>query len=443
MCYGPGEPLPGPDADPNAPDADPNAPDADPALPDAGPGDPDAAVPASPCNQVTLVADGFATATRGPLWGSSYVNNGATTSQVSSRLRVTLAANQSAAAYAAYATDRLYDLTASRVVVNLPQMVNTASHAQAYFKVGKADGGTNLAWFEQENGTLYLRTRTAGVTSAPTTLSYSATQHRYWQFREAAGRLLFETSADGVTFTVRRDVAAPFDLTLVQVELGAGTYQAEASPGFAEFDDVNGGTASGSYCKAGSITDDFNDGVRDRRWSRSFTAPACVLAENAGTFVGTPPNPATAEAYCGYQSAAAFDLTGSQVEVEVTQMLNVASPALAFVKVADAQNQRGVELAVENGVLECHFWLNGSRATNGQTPWNAVTHRFWRLAESGGQLLWQTSPDGATWNTLCMRGTIGIDVDDVEIAFGVGVPGAAPGAPAPGSFRLENLNLVP
>lgn len=54
--------------------------------------------------------------------------------------------------------------------------------------------------------------------------------------------------AGGTTFETRAEIATPFDVSAVHVVFGGGTYPPEAAPGMAVFDDLNGGTASGTEC---------------------------------------------------------------------------------------------------------------------------------------------------------------------------------------------------
>jgi len=190
------------------------------------------------------------------------------------------------------------------------------------------------------------------------------------------------------------------------------------------------------------LSDDFEDGARDVRWARTFTATGCSVGETNGAFVGTPPAIATSARNCGYLSAAAYDLVGSQLVLEVAKMLAVDSPATAFLKLTDETNQHGVELRQAAGQLQCRRWQAGVSSSLGETTWDPVAQRFWRIAESEGLVRFQTSPDGGAWTTRCSANTSSVDVDDVEIAIGVGQPGPVASG-APGTFEVESLNVVP
>src|SRR5690606_13473910 len=128
----------------------------------------------------------------------------------------------------------------------------------------------------------------------------------------------FETSPDGVLWTNQTEIetAMLFPLDLVRVWVGAGTDGGEVSPGEARFDRLNGGGAPAEkWCPASSFTDDFDDGAQDLRWARSWSDVPGLLAEANGELVlALVPN---ATEYAVHRSAAAFDLTGSSLVLEV------------------------------------------------------------------------------------------------------------------------------
>ena len=389
------------------------------------------------CNKVSLLADAFDGDDRELQWGNSFKDSASRIEQSDGRLRITPPSSFGGASFAGYGSSRYYDLTDSSVAIDLPHMVNPESGAEAYFLVYNDDGDREAA-FSQIGGVLRFYARVNGdgaIVSTP----YDPVQHRHWRLRERAGTLYWETSRDGAAWTIRHQQPAPFDLSLVRVELSAGVSEAQDDPGFLEVEALNGGVARGSHCKVATLRDDFDDGVSDARWLRSFSESGCRIGEDDGSFYGRGSD-GSGSAYCGYQSSSAFDLTGSELTAEITEMLAPGAPALVFFKLADDRNQHGLELSQEGGQLNCHFWVDGVRSSAGQTPWDEQEQRFWRLAERDGEVRWQTSPDGADWTTQCTKPTRELDVDDVEIAFGVGVFGPTWSA---GSFRIDRLNLVP
>lgn len=402
---------------------------------------PDAAPASGPCNQVTLLADDFEASTRSLTW-NGYQDPGVTVTQTGGRLRITLPAGSSTYAYAGYESTRFYQLTGSQIEADIPHATSVTSSAEVYLAAYTDPDATRLVLIEEQSNQLrfLVRTPTGDTTSS---VPYDPVAHRHMRLREGGGTLFFETSPDGSTWTARKQVATPFSLDLVRVEIAAGVPQPEAAPGFAEFESVNAGVPAGRFCKTATLTDDFSAASAGARWYRSFEGPACQATQSGGSFVGTPPGPGAAEDYCGYTSSAGFDLTGSDMSIEVIEMVNPLAKAIAFFKAADESNDHGVELSQEDNLLHCRRWIGGVRSEVGQLPWDAAAFRFWRLAEGGGLVLWQTSSDGSAWTTRCSCPTSEVNVHDIDVVFGVGSPGAPAGAPAPGTFRLDRLNLLP
>jgi hypothetical protein len=404
-------------------------------------------VPAPPgpepgtCNQMTLVADDFNGGAISSLWGFHYGFNGAATSEPGGHLRIDVPAGLDGAAYAGYTTDRYYDLTGSHVTVEIGTMVNVDGHAQMILQLyGTAAFNAENAGFEQQHGELKMFVRKDGVDDT-LSVPYDGATMRFWQLREHDGELLFETSPDGDAWTIQRQVVPPFPLTLLRVDVSAGVYQNEPDPGFAEFVAVNGGQSAGDRCKVGQLSDDFDDGVVDGRWANSYGDPSCQAGEQDGAFAATVTDASVGPAYCAYRSAAAFDLTGSQLVLEVDQMIELApaSPGVAYVKLTASQNRHGVELVQEGGTLKCRRWENQQYSDVDSSPWDGTADRYWKIAEQDGQVSWSTSPDGDAWTRRCQTPTSEVNVKDVQVEIGVGVTFSAPGQTI-GTFRADRLN---
>jgi hypothetical protein len=87
----------------------------------------------------------------------------------------------------------------------------------------RAPGSENEVGWYQERGNLFAYYRTNGAETEPGFLSYSPTTHAYWRVRHDGTTVFWETSADGVTYTVQAQTTAtniPFSAQLdsVQVE---------------------------------------------------------------------------------------------------------------------------------------------------------------------------------------------------------------------------------
>lgn len=111
----------------------------------------------------------------------------------------------------------------------------TQGAAQTHFTLALDDG--NWFRFVAQAGQLLLRSKVAGAESSAA-VAYDPGPHRWWSLRHdpAADEVSFETSADGRAWTRRRVVPRQFPLSVLSIELGAGSSASVAEPGAAAFD---------------------------------------------------------------------------------------------------------------------------------------------------------------------------------------------------------------
>ena len=132
-----------------------------------------------------------------------------------------------------------YDLTGSAVTVQVTQLPNVGSGSTEAFLLVNLNSAVldqqNLYQIGWNNGNTYLREKVAGVQSQTTV----STTDLWWRLSESGGNVLFDTSADGVSWTNRRTRAAGFALTSLYVGVGSGYFGTETTPGTAIFDNVN------------------------------------------------------------------------------------------------------------------------------------------------------------------------------------------------------------
>jgi hypothetical protein len=141
------------------------------------------------------------------------------------------------------------------------------------------------------------------------------------------------------------------------------------------------------------LRDNFDDGVPGPQWIPS--APSGVTVSEANRYLAIRLAAGSAEIEGVYRSRNAYDLTSSEVSVEV---LGVAGQITAL-EVRDFA-ERGAAIAVEGGNLLALTLDADSESTRASVRYSATTHRYWRLREASGTLFWETSPDRAVWSTL-------------------------------------------
>jgi hypothetical protein len=136
--------------------------------------------------------------------------------------------------FTGYDSAQVWDLTGRSAAVQ----VLTTTHSSSAANTILALSLDSLNWyrFVLEGGSLHLQQRVNGVkTNLP--LRHDTSAHAWWRIRHvpATDLILWETSADGATWTVRRTEARLLDIVGMTVELQAGTYQSETNPGVATF----------------------------------------------------------------------------------------------------------------------------------------------------------------------------------------------------------------
>jgi hypothetical protein len=233
------DPLAGPEGGDGAPDGSVGQSDS---------GVLDAGTPDASCDPTAPLADDFSSVVPDRRW-VPFGTSGASVSITNGRVRVDLPRSGLTKAYAGLVTDGPYDLSGKRLSIEVPTMVNTSGHAQALVQLLDTEGAvTYTAGFEQQNGSLHAFVHGAGAPGDQFVV-YDSLAHHYWQVRESAGTLFFETSPDGTTWTTVLASSAVFDSTRARIELSAGIYQPEVLPGAAEFDNLGGTVELGTSCK--------------------------------------------------------------------------------------------------------------------------------------------------------------------------------------------------
>ena len=70
-------------------------------------------------------------------------------------------------------------------------------------------------------------------------LAFDLTTHRHWRFRESGGRVFWETSPDGATWTTRAETEMPFDARAVMLSFGGHRYADTGAEEVVRIESVN------------------------------------------------------------------------------------------------------------------------------------------------------------------------------------------------------------
>jgi len=168
------------------------------------------------------------------LWDRSYDGNGCTYMEAGGELVIMPAMTTSE--YCGYGSAMGYDLTSSAATVEIKQTPDTAKDTATYLTLETEQGILEIG---QEGTDIAMRYEKPGMTADLAVIPYDPVAHRWWRIREQNGTTYWETSANGMTWTIRAQAPNPVSITTVDVYLIAGTGSAVMTPGEAHFDNFN------------------------------------------------------------------------------------------------------------------------------------------------------------------------------------------------------------
>lgn len=141
-----------------------------------------------------------------------------------------------------------------------------------------------------------------------------------------------------------------------------------------------------------TLIDNFNDNTIGPEWGNAYGG----VSETGGR----ARIPCTT-GYAGYQTGGAWTLTGSSVylQLPVTPAASTATEAYvaAYALSATAGTRIGFAVDAVAGMLRMQSQTGYYDPAAVSIAYNPTTHLWLRLAETGGTISWDTSPDGTTW----------------------------------------------
>ncbi len=379
-------------------------------------GPPDAAAadldPVAGCGRPSVIQDNFDDGVPASQWQIVQAA-GSTATETGGELVV-----KPAAGSASYRSVHAVNLADDRLRVEVTAMLSTATTASASL-AGQHDG-QNEVLFVQQGGVLYARMIDAGTLSEKS-VSYNPTAHRFWQIRESAGTVSWETSPDGTSWTSTMTRPTPQFARSLYIVLGAAAPPG-ASAGTARFDNLNLGRPPTAWCKTSSYSDSFN-GVKAPEW-RLIQSGACTVAEtsNASFYLKTG-----GTSSCAFQTTAAYDLTGSCVMVNISALTYFFAPVGAFLAVEDDAQHR-LMLRFEGSTPPKLRAVARTGVTKhlDTTSNYATTQDWWRIRESVGTVFWETASDKAGPWTVLAQLPKPFPVTALHAEFGVSTTAAIP-----------------
>ena len=145
-------------------------------------------------------------------------------------------------------------------------------------------------------------------------------------------------------------------------------------------------------------------------------------------------------AYEGLYAVNSWDLTGSAFYAELVQRPNQGNGSTGvFIGCEDGDGDRLI-FGVEGTDIFAQHRVGGSTTTDAFTAYSSTTHRWVRIAESGGTVTYATSSDGSSWSTFATWSHSGITITAIFPIIFTGYWGTEP---SPGTAIVDNFNIPP
>ncbi|MBL3664541.1 hypothetical protein JL475_00575 [Streptomyces sp. M2CJ-2] len=142
-----------------------------------------------------------------------------------------------------------------------------------------------------------------------------------------------------------------------------------------------------------TLVDDFNDNAIDpAKWPNNYGGPTEVG--------GRARVPCTA-GYAAYATAATYWLNGSSLYCRLYPPAAGGATTEAWAQILITSTTAGTDVIFEVNTVTGRLVMAAraayADAAQVSIPYDPVAHAWLRVRETGGPLLWDTSPDGITW----------------------------------------------
>jgi hypothetical protein len=346
----------------------------------------------------------------------------------------------SATGYPGYFARTNINLTNRRATVEVVQSTPVVNGIETAFMLVDSATGNHLLFDVGGDGFL-LQHKVNGVVSRDI-IPYDAAQHRFWRLRHdpASDTIFWETSPEGLQWTIQRKVARPFDLSKLQGQLYAGKHTATTPASTAIFDNYRVEDVPTGIRPALTPSDNFDDNSLDAsRWkvlSPTYSL-ITVREQNQRVEMALPPN---TESYNGIFSLPQTNFWNKTLSVEIPQATNVGGAWMetSFRLMTNDSNYFHVVINGENTfVLDA--MTNGVQDRSGFN-YSPSANRFWRFRHNSAAhtMNFESSADGVTWTTL-KTVKVNFPIDNMRVFLTAGASGT--GNSTPGTAVFDNLLL--
>jgi len=270
----------------------------------------------------------------------------------------------------------------------------------------------NLLGFHYQSGMLYFQTYVGGSDTVGTPIPYDPVAHRWWQLREEAGTVYWETSADGLSWTPQHSIGTPAFADVVWIDLLA--WNSGTTGGEVAFHHVNGDPMhpETGFCPVSSFTDDFEDTTVAPQWIGD-SEPGCLLVENGGhARFGIPVGLASVR--CAYATATVYDADAQAITLVLSPGDLVLPTNSGFSFYVSSPRDQYAGFDISDGYLSA--WDDSTGSGDSIAHDADTTHL--RILIGGGISRFLASSDGTTFNPVGEFAST-FDVSRTRVEFGL------------------------
>jgi hypothetical protein len=187
-----------------------------------------------------------------------------------------------------------------------------------------------------------------------------------------------------------------------------------------------------------TLRDNFTDNAISPAWDASALGSSTV-AETGGQARFTLPSSAGVGPHTArYTSRSTYDLTGGSFFVNIDTMVATGVAATAFFQLY-LNGSNALQWIQLSNTLYARSLVAGVSTDVYSVTWSAATYKYLRVREAGGNILWDSSTNGTSWTNRAVVAVSSLfAITDLRVDFGATCGNIA----SPGSFRLEDVNLI-
>lgn len=185
-----------------------------------------------------------------------------------------------------------------------------------------------------------------------------------------------------------------------------------------------------------TITDDFSGSSIDSGiWTEYIGGSATASLNGSGQLLLALPSSSTASDYATIETDP-YDFTDGIVQIEVNGVPDQATTANG-VLYANTDSNNWFRIVLEQGTLYFQRKNAGVSATLASVAFVLATHKWWRIREYGGDVKYETSPDGYNWTEQASY-THGMTITSMK---GILKASTYENVTDPGTFTVESFNV--